>query len=86
MMAFYIINIVLLIQDYNKYNYKKVGVGVKRKKHKSLNNPLRACADKVTYDYRIAPVNININQDVLCTYIEHGADCLEIYVLFTKML
>ena len=23
-----------------------------------------------------------MNQDVLCTYIEHGADCLEIYVLF----
>ena len=58
----------------------------KRKKHKSLNNPLKTCVNKVTYDYRIATVNININQDVLCTDIEHGADCLEIYVLFTKML
>jgi len=63
-----------------------LSVRVKLKKHKSLNNPLEACASKVTYDYRIATVNININQDVLCTYIEHGADCLEIYVLFAKML
>jgi len=54
------------------------------KKHKSLNNPLRACAYKVTYDYRIVTVNININQDVLRTYIEHGADCLEIYVLLAE--
>ena len=45
---------------------------------------MRACAYKVTYDYRIVTVNININQDVLCTYIEHGADCLEIYVLFAE--
>ncbi len=41
---------------------------------------------KVIDDYRIVPVNINRNQGVLRTNIEHGADCLEIYVLFAEML
>jgi hypothetical protein len=53
-----------------------------RKIHKSLNNPLETCVTEVTYAYRIDPVDIKYNQDVLRTYIEHGADCLEIYVFF----
>jgi hypothetical protein len=30
------------------------------------------------------PSKYKYNQSVLRTYIEHGADCLEIYVLFIK--